>query len=280
MQIFDAQHIGQQIATARKAKNMTQSALADQLGVSYQAVSNWERSQSLPDIDKYAQLAEALDLDLATLIGSQEGAHTVVVINDDDAAVDSTTLTAAAPVMKPQAVDAKAAKVDLPMDKLKMVAPFLSEATLVEHLEAQKHEPGFNEALVELAPFIGQANIEPLVADLDVTKEADQALLFKLAPFRTYDANDETAKAILAQTHSLKAVKKLFPFLSKPTLDDLFTQAAQADSLDKGLTAMAPFVSETAVAAHVKALLQNGDSQAARAFMPFLSDAGLLGLMN
>ena len=32
--------------------NMTQSNLADQLLVSYQAISNWERGNTLPDIEK------------------------------------------------------------------------------------------------------------------------------------------------------------------------------------------------------------------------------------
>ncbi len=44
--MLSMQHTGQVIARARRAKNMTQLALADQMGVSYQAVSNWERGVS------------------------------------------------------------------------------------------------------------------------------------------------------------------------------------------------------------------------------------------
>ncbi len=44
MSEFNMRKIGQQIATKRKEKNLTQSNLADQLLVSYQAVSNWERA--------------------------------------------------------------------------------------------------------------------------------------------------------------------------------------------------------------------------------------------
>lgn len=45
--MFQTQKIAGQIRQARIEKNMTQMDLADQLGVSYQAVSNWERGGSL-----------------------------------------------------------------------------------------------------------------------------------------------------------------------------------------------------------------------------------------
>ena len=42
--------IGNRIARYRKAKNLTQEALANQIGVSSQAVSKWETDASCPDI--------------------------------------------------------------------------------------------------------------------------------------------------------------------------------------------------------------------------------------
>ena len=43
---FDMHRIGQTIACLRRDHNMTQMALADAMGVSFQAVSNWERGES------------------------------------------------------------------------------------------------------------------------------------------------------------------------------------------------------------------------------------------
>ena len=43
---FDMQRIGQTISRLRREHNMTQMALADAMGVSFQAVSNWERGVS------------------------------------------------------------------------------------------------------------------------------------------------------------------------------------------------------------------------------------------
>ena len=50
--MFDMRKIGKRRAELRKSKNITQMALADMMGISFQAVSNWERGESMPDISK------------------------------------------------------------------------------------------------------------------------------------------------------------------------------------------------------------------------------------
>ena len=44
----------------RKARKYTQQGLAENLGVSHQAVSNWERGESMPDISILPKLAALL----------------------------------------------------------------------------------------------------------------------------------------------------------------------------------------------------------------------------
>lgn len=44
--MFDTMKVARKIREARIARNMTQMNLADAMGVSYQAVSNWERGVS------------------------------------------------------------------------------------------------------------------------------------------------------------------------------------------------------------------------------------------
>jgi uncharacterized protein YjbI with pentapeptide repeats len=56
--------IGVKIASARKNKNLSQSALAQKIGISPQAVGKWERGESLPDIILLSRIAEMLGLDL------------------------------------------------------------------------------------------------------------------------------------------------------------------------------------------------------------------------
>ena len=58
--MFDTMMIAKRIKQARIDKNLTQLQLADMMEVSYQAVSNWERGNSMPDISKLADLCNAV----------------------------------------------------------------------------------------------------------------------------------------------------------------------------------------------------------------------------
>lgn len=53
---------GEQIKKARERKHLTQEALAEQMGVSRQAVSKWEADKARPAASKLAALSEALDI--------------------------------------------------------------------------------------------------------------------------------------------------------------------------------------------------------------------------
>lgn len=46
-------NIADRIQHLRKAKGISQEELADQIGVSRQAVSKWESEQSTPDMDTF-----------------------------------------------------------------------------------------------------------------------------------------------------------------------------------------------------------------------------------
>jgi len=52
--------VGAYIMILRKARKYTQQKLAEKLGVSHQAVSNWERGESMPDIAILPKLASLL----------------------------------------------------------------------------------------------------------------------------------------------------------------------------------------------------------------------------
>jgi transcriptional regulator with XRE-family HTH domain len=71
--IMDTKMVGAQIARLRKDKGLTQNDLGDRLGVSFQAVSKWERGETLPDTAILLDLANALETSVDFILtgGSQ-----------------------------------------------------------------------------------------------------------------------------------------------------------------------------------------------------------------
>lgn len=60
--------IAERLAARRKQAGLSQEALAEQLGVSRQAVSKWERSESSPDTDNLIALAQLYGVSLDDLL--------------------------------------------------------------------------------------------------------------------------------------------------------------------------------------------------------------------
>ena len=65
-------NLADRIQNLRKAKGLSQEELAEALGVSRQAVSKWESSQSSPDLDKIIQLSEYFNVSTDHLLKGTE----------------------------------------------------------------------------------------------------------------------------------------------------------------------------------------------------------------
>ena len=78
------QTIGKRIAENRKRLGLTQDALAEQLGVTAQAVSKWENDQSCPDITMLPRLAEIFGTTTDALLGREtQTVHQAEVVSED-----------------------------------------------------------------------------------------------------------------------------------------------------------------------------------------------------
>ena len=139
--MFNMKQVGKKIVAMRKAKNMTQLELADKMNVSFQAVSNWERGNSMPDISKLPQLAELFGCSVDELLDEKsELIHSAMkddlqeyVENHD---ISREELEAAVPVLKPDQVDKIANGILLKNgDNINVFYPYLDEDTLREVAE-------------------------------------------------------------------------------------------------------------------------------------------------
>ena len=77
--------MAQRLVDRRKAAGLSQEALAAQLGVSRQAVSKWERSESSPDTDNLIALAALYGVSLDELLYGEAVDSTDDSQADDDA---------------------------------------------------------------------------------------------------------------------------------------------------------------------------------------------------
>ena len=69
---MDMNKVGEQITLLRKKKNLTQADIAQRLNISYQAVSKWERGETLPDVTLLVDLADILETSVDHILRGQD----------------------------------------------------------------------------------------------------------------------------------------------------------------------------------------------------------------
>ena len=68
---MNAKKTGELIAQLRRSKNMSQSNLAERLGITNKAISRWETGRGYPDIEILPELSRALDVSIQELLDGQ-----------------------------------------------------------------------------------------------------------------------------------------------------------------------------------------------------------------
>jgi len=85
--------LGQKIKEGRRQKGLTQSDVADSLGVSIQAVSQWENDKTVPTAPKLLDLAQLLDISLDSQLTIREVAFHHPTAYDPSAGVQAPLVT-------------------------------------------------------------------------------------------------------------------------------------------------------------------------------------------
>lgn len=283
--MFDTVQVGRKIKDLRMKNNLTQMNLADLLGVSYQAVSNWERGNSMPDISKLSELSAAFHCTIDELLGNSRETELVkaAVEMEENGSVpvevpDLDTLTHVAPVLKPdqtakfvERIAKKPTSEDgFTLDKLVDIAPFLDEKMLDDLVtRAMENEGNLNiKNAIALAPFLSEQSLNRLAATL----EGNLHDLVGLAPFLSQEALDGI---IERADGNVKDLVPLAPFLSQQALNKLVLRSADQEVNDDNLTALAPFLDQETLDVLVDKLVAQGKSKTCRKLYPFLSSESL-----
>lgn len=270
--MFDQRRIGANIMKARKAKGLTQMALADALGISFQAVSNWERGQTCPDISNLSELSKVLDVSIDELLGNRRAAEITRKITEDKVPpLAPAELEQVVPLLTEEQADTAAGVSAPDFEALAALAPFLSEEFLGEAVITLYERTGNLEGAMSLVPFLDEDAIGELASRI-VPKEG-VAGLAKLAPFID---EDELGDFVLEQFQKgdLKDIKSLLPFLNDDTLCELAEQLLKKGDL-KAILPLAPFLDEDILDKVTRTILKGKDPSMISDLAAFLTgDSG------
>ena len=218
--MFNTMEVGNRIRAARNRMNKTQMTLADEMGVSYQAVSNWERGNSMPDIGKLPDLCRILNVSLSDLLGEEAETETETVLRlIDHQAVEPEKLSVIAPMVEPgeftRSVRIARADATKTTESFLPLLPYMEEED-IEALarEALEKAP---ERLGDIAVFLSEETLTRLAGETE-----DMAVMEILAPFLSEKALDRYVdKQMEKNDFSLEQIERLLMFLGKGTVRKL-----------------------------------------------------------
>ncbi len=232
---FDMHRIGRTIAQLRHDHNMTQMQLADEMNVSFQAVSNWERGQSMPDISKLPELSELFGVTIDHLLGRSSALVEKAIQGklEELPVITVEELASTAPLLPPRQIDTLTDSLlaQEHQPDLSALLPFLSTEKIDDLLRQQAMQDG---NLTIYAPFAS----EDLVDEIALSRAAEGKSIVELAPFMSEDSIDHLVRQYESQG---KSIVHLAPFAYEDTIDEI-VQARNA--VDKNFTKLLPFISE------------------------------------
>lgn len=245
--MFDMNFTGNRIAEARRKNDLTQMELAELLGVSYQAVSSWERGNTMPDISRLPEIAEALGVSVDFLLGGESKVAEGVINGDLSEKVESGEVSVdevveAVPVIKPSEIDGLAENL---MGGENENAPSLTDfARLFCFLGDDAKEKLFRAAL-KRGDFEGIRKIAPFLNDGLINGAAREIYerfgiegIRKIAPFLEKETIDGLAREIYDNS-GIEAIRKIAPFIGNEKLHEI----AKLEARKNGVNSINPIAS-------------------------------------
>jgi transcriptional regulator with XRE-family HTH domain len=272
--MFNMISIGRKIAQLRKTKNLTQMEMADMLDISFQAISNWERGQTMPDISKLPEIAEIFGVSIDEILENEKGTHIVKVITEGKTKeylkqnqVSFEEFSNVAPLLKTVQSDevfenindklstkdiysilpyisneivdkcAKKAFEIEGMDSLTSIAPFIS-SEVIDELAIKAFDLNGLNALVTIAPFISD-NIISTCARKSYEATGINSLI-AMCPYIDDNVIDELAIKVF-ELNGINALVPIAPYISDNVITTCARKSYKAAGINS-LTAMCPYI--------------------------------------
>ncbi|MCC3376285.1 helix-turn-helix domain-containing protein [Cohnella sp. REN36] len=238
---MDMRKIGALISTLRKEKGMTQAEFAEQLNLSHQAVSKWERGESLPDIAMLPAIGKLLGTTIDNLLA---GERPVAVSSWEEARSDA--------AIAPEPIPASAVLESILAESYPSLPPRDGETDPGRITAAEPDFPSAATAspsaaptlqeILKLAPFLSSSTLDLLLTE--AAEAADLQAVQGLGPFASRETLERLADRTFAEGADIRGLVGLAPFLGTEQLDRLVRRAAQEGSDDQVVVSLAPFLSQ------------------------------------
>ena len=269
--MFNMARIGANIMKARKAKGLTQMALADELGISFQAVSNWERGQSCPDIAKLGELSQLLEVSIDELLGNRRAAEITKELSQDKTPdLKPEELEQVAPLLTEEQADKAADKSNRSFSDLTAVAPFVSEACLDKLARKQLANGCSLKELAAIAPFMSSE----LLSELAMTACREDDNLSDISALLPFVEDESLSQMALwaYEKGGAKTLSQIAPFVDESLLDKLALDAYEKNGLSS-ISTLAPFMGSQALNRIAADMLKAGKLTDIAPLLPFLDSS-------
>ncbi len=280
--MFNMAKIGRRIAELRKENGLTQMGLADALGISFQAVSNWERGNTMPDISKLQELAGILGVSIDKLLGGEETAAVIEKAMDETAVLSIDEFKEVGALMAPEQVKERFDKSResesgraIKLGDLVALAPFLDEDDLGELALAVIKNGCEIDDIIPLAPFLEEDCLS-IIARQAVRDGLKLSKLVGLAPFLDEEILGELAQAAVVDLSRIDEITSLAPFLDEDMLGSIAKQIIRDGAGTDRIAGIAPFLDEDDLEDIVSIVIERGGKVGSLSSLaPFLSSRTL-----
>lgn len=261
--MFDMKQIGKKITALRKAHNMTQMELADKLDISFQAVSNWERGNTMPDISKLPELAEIFGISVDELLSSNSSLITSVIEGTVDSYIEEGNLTEEAvadalPLLKPDQAEELLEKANVSsFENLSIFLPYMDEDAIAE-LAMEGLDKGMD--VNELVPYMDEDAVGKLAL-----KAMEKGIL--LDDVYSYMNEEDVGKLAMMALENGNSVDEFISYMDE---DDVGKLALKA--IDKGIPTdeFLSYMNEDDVAKLADKALEKGED--VEIFLPYMDE--------
>lgn len=249
--MLDVRKIGAFISTLRKGKDLTQLELAEQLNVSHQAVSKWERGDSLPDIGTFPQIAKFFGVTVDELLNGNAAKENDV--RGGQVAIEQLALN------RPEKISGMINIGQLDLDAVAHIAPMVKTSTLDKIAERVDKGRFSADHILELAPFLGQDVLDILA--LQLAEDADHMkwdIVTGIAPFVSRETLTKLANKAVDGSVDARLLVGIAPFLGRETIDRLARQVADGRMDWDIVQELAPFISRETLTMLVDQVMEEG----------------------